>query len=107
MNNKEKENFGIVYTPEKLVDNILDLIPIKYYCDPSLTWLDIGAGNGGFAMRLYDKLFKHLKNKIKNDEERKKHIIKNIDNECWRFWKKIGVNDEWKKKFNDVFRLGN
>ena len=49
MNNKEKENFGIVYTPEKLVDNILDLIPIKYYCDPSLTWLDIGAGNGAFA----------------------------------------------------------
>ena len=78
MNKKEKENFGIVYTPEKLVDNILDLIPIKYYCDPSLTWLDIGAGNGAFAMRLYDKLYKYLKNKIENDEERKKHIIKNM-----------------------------
>lgn len=73
-----RENYGVVYTPEKLVNNILDLIPIKYYCNPSLRWLDIGAGNGIFSINLYERLFKNLKSVIKDDEEREKHIIKNM-----------------------------
>ena len=52
MNINKKEIYGLVYTPKKLVDEILDLIPIEYYNDPSLKWLDIGAGNGAFCINL-------------------------------------------------------
>ena len=52
MNNNvdiDKKNYGIVYTPDKLVDEILDLIPQKYLENPNLKWLDIGAGKGAFS----------------------------------------------------------
>ncbi len=78
MNINKKEIYGVVYTSKKLVDEILDLIPIKYYSDPSLKWLDIGAGNGVFCINLYNRLYINLKNKIKDDEKRKNHIIKNM-----------------------------
>ena len=78
MNINKKEIYGLVYTSKKLVDEILDLIPIKYFCDPSLKWLDIGCGNGAFCINLYNRLYINLKNKIKDDEKRKNHIIKNM-----------------------------
>ena len=53
-------NYGIVYTPNNLVNKILDLIPINYYRDPSLRWLDIGAGSGAFSINLYNRLFNNL-----------------------------------------------
>ena len=71
-------NYGIFYTPNNLVNNILDLIPIEYFSNPNLKWLDIGAGNGIFSINLYNRLLINLKNRFPNEMERKKHIIKNM-----------------------------
>jgi 16S rRNA G966 N2-methylase RsmD len=73
MNNLNKEdsiNYGIIYTPNNLVNNILDLIPEKYFKDPNLKWLDMGAGNGAFSLNIFNRLNNNLSNK--------EHIIENM-----------------------------
>ena len=57
---EDKNNYGIVYTPDSLVNKILDLIPKKYFSNPDLRWLDIGAGKGAFSLNLYNRLFNDL-----------------------------------------------
>ena len=78
INKEDCKNFGIVYTPDPLVNKILDLIPRNYYNDPSLRWLDIGAGNGAFSINLYNRLLSDLSNSFNSYEETKNHIIKNM-----------------------------
>jgi 16S rRNA G966 N2-methylase RsmD len=73
MNNLNIEdivNYGIIYTPNDLVNNILDLIPEKYFKNANLKWLDIGAGNGAFSLNIFNRLNKNLINK--------EHIIENM-----------------------------
>ena len=71
-------NYGIIYTPNYLVNNILDLIPKIYFKNPNLKWLDIGAGCGAFSINLYNRLYNDLSDIIINNDERKNHIIKNM-----------------------------
>ena len=75
---EDKNNYGIVYTPNSLVDKILDLIPLEYYKNPTLKWLDIGAGNGAFSLNLYNRLMNNLSRAIPNNEARKTHILENM-----------------------------
>ena len=82
INKEDSKNFGIVYTPDPLVNKILDLIPRNYYSNPSLRWLDIGAGNGAFSINLYNRLFNDLSNSFNSYEETKDHIIKNMIYMC-------------------------
>jgi hypothetical protein len=79
---EDKNNYGIVYTPNSLVDKILDLIPLQYYKNPSLKWLDIGAGNGAFSINLYNRLMNNLSNIIPNNSARKAHILENMIYMC-------------------------
>ena len=78
LNKEDINNYGIIYTPNNLVNNILDLIPNKYFKDPNLKWLDIGAGYGAFSINLYNRLFNELTYILPNKETRKNHIIKNM-----------------------------
>ena len=78
LNKEDINNYGIIYTPNNLVNNILDLIPNKYFKDPNLKWLDIGAGCGAFSINLYNRLFNELTYILPNKETRKNHIIKNM-----------------------------
>lgn len=94
--NNDKNNFGIVYTPNNLVNKILDLIPKKYYQDPSNIWLDVGAGNGAFSLNLFSRLNIELSNNIINENERKRHIIKNMIYMCEIYPSHI---EELKQKF--------
>ena len=71
-------NYGIIYTPKNLVNNILNLIPNEYFKNPNLKWLDIGAGTGSFSINLYNRLLNDLSNNFSNIEEARKHIIKNM-----------------------------
>ena len=71
-------NFGIIYTPVVLVQQILDLIPEKYFKDPKLHWLDIGAGTGAFSIVLYKRLFQGLQGVIGDSDKRHHHIITNM-----------------------------
>jgi len=75
---EDKNNYGIVYTPNSLVDKILDLIPLEHYKNPTLKWLDIGAGNGAFSLNLYNRLMNNLSRAIPNNETRKTHILENM-----------------------------
>lgn len=71
LNSEDSINYGIIYTPNNLVNNILDLIPENYFKNPNLKWLDIGAGNGAFSLNIFNRLNNNL-------QERKEHIIKNM-----------------------------
>jgi tRNA1(Val) A37 N6-methylase TrmN6 len=71
-------NYGIIYTPNNLVNAILDLIPNEYFKNPNLRWLDIGAGTGSFSINLYNRLLNNLINNFSNIQETKNHIIKNM-----------------------------
>ena len=73
-----KELYGEVFTPFSLINKMFDIIPVKIFEDPSLKWLDPGAGTGNFSIILYFKLLEHLKEKIPDIEERKNHIIKKM-----------------------------
>jgi len=70
LNNEDSINYGIIYTPNNLVNNILDLIPENYFKEPNLKWLDIGAGNGAFSLNIFNRLNNNLSNK--------EHIIENM-----------------------------
>ena len=82
INNEDKNKYGIVYTPEPLVNKILDLIPKEYYQNPNLKWLDIGAGNGAFTLNLYNRLINDLSNVLPNIETRKIHILEKMITMC-------------------------
>lgn len=70
LNNQDSINYGIIYTPNNLVNNILDLIPENYFKNSNLKWLDIGAGNGAFSLNIFNRLNNNLSNK--------EHIIENM-----------------------------
>ena len=78
LSKQDINNYGIVYSPNNLVNNILDLIPKEYFKNPNLRWLDIGAGCGAFSLNLYDRLLNNLINNFSNVQETKNHIIKNM-----------------------------
>jgi tRNA1(Val) A37 N6-methylase TrmN6 len=80
--NDAKNNYGIVYTPDSLINQILDLLPKHYYENPHLKWLDVGAGNGAFSLNLYNRLVTHLATTFPNLETRRSHIIKNMITMC-------------------------
>ena len=70
--NKEKN--GEVHTDFKIINDMLDLIPNKYFKDPTLKWLDPCAGRGYFCIILYKKLFQGLKEFYPDDKKRHNHI---------------------------------
>ncbi len=76
--NSDIDKYGIVYTSDFLVNKILDLIPSHYFSDPTLRWLDLGAGNGAFAINLYHRLNNNLILSISDQNERNIHIIENM-----------------------------
>lgn len=73
-----KKTFGEVTTDYIIIEKMLNLIPIKYFQNPELKWLDPCSGGGYFMICLYFKLFKHLKNTIPNNKKRFQHIINNM-----------------------------
>ena len=72
------EKYGIVYTPNNLVNKVLDLIPEENFKKPDFKWLDIGAGKGAFTFNLFDRLYKNLDGIFIDPYERKKHILENM-----------------------------
>ena len=75
---KEKKEYGEIFTPISLVCEMLDKLPIEVWKNKNLKWFDPANGMGNFPTIVYYKLMDGLKNKIKNDDERSKHIIENM-----------------------------
>jgi 16S rRNA G966 N2-methylase RsmD len=74
----EKKQFGEVFTPMKLVNEMLDKLPIEVWTNKKFKWLDPCCGMGNFPIAVYLRLMEGLKDKIKDDKKRKKHILENM-----------------------------
>jgi len=74
----EKKERGEVFTPMKLVNEMLDTLPEKVWKNPNLKWLDPAAGIGNFPVAVYMKLMEGLKSIIKDEEKRREHILENM-----------------------------
>ena len=74
---KKKQN-GTVFTNTDLINKKLDLLPKKVWNNPKLRWLDPCSGLGNYGIVVYFRLMKGLKNIIKGEEKRRKHIIENM-----------------------------
>jgi len=74
----EKKQFGEVFTPMILVNEMLDKLPIEVWKDKTLKWLDPATGMGNFHIAVFLRLMEGLKDGIKDVKERKKHILENM-----------------------------
>jgi len=77
-NEKEKKEYGEVFTPIELVEEMLDKLPNEVWSNPHLRWLDPAVGIGNFPIIAYLKLMDGLKEWKPDDEERRKHILENM-----------------------------
>lgn len=57
---KEKDKFGEVFTPLKLINDMLDKLPAAIWSDPNKKWLDPATGIGNFPMMVYARLMNGL-----------------------------------------------
>jgi hypothetical protein len=82
----EKKKFGEVFTPMKLVFEMIDKLDeyykknnngISIFTNKNLTWFDPCVGMGNFMIAVYLRLMDELTS-IKNEKERKKHILENM-----------------------------
>lgn len=80
----EKKQFGEVFTPmnfinEKMLKDISDYWYSKYdeniWTNEKIKWYDPATGMGNYPIAIYYKLMEGLRNKIPDEELRKKHII--------------------------------
>jgi len=74
----EKKQFGEVFTPMNLVNEMLDKLPKEVWKNKNLKWLDPATGMGNFPIAVYLRLIETLKEVIVNEKERKKHILENM-----------------------------
>ena len=82
----EKKKFGEVFTPLKLVNEMLDKLDESYQKDNNesifenekLTWYDPAVGMGNFPIVIYLRLMDGLVNKIPNEKNRKRHILEKM-----------------------------
>jgi tRNA1(Val) A37 N6-methylase TrmN6 len=74
----DKDNYGAIYTPFSLIQQMLDLFPPAVFTDPTKTWLDLGAGHGYFAMLVFDRLNKGLAAQMPEEHARKQHIVEKM-----------------------------
>ena len=118
---KEKDDLGEVFTPSKLIEEMLDTLPKSIWSNPDLKWLDPANGIGNFPMLVYERLLKGLEAKIPNKTSRSNHILTKmlymveINPKNVKISRKIfGPNaniacadflneaDKWKKEFKGV-----
>ncbi len=74
----EKKENGEVFTPMILVNQMLDKLPKEIWKNKNLKWLDPATGMGNFTIAVYLRLMEGLKDEIKDEKERKKHILENM-----------------------------
>jgi site-specific DNA-methyltransferase (adenine-specific) len=76
---KRKDN-DEVFTPNSLINDMLDKLPEEVWSNPTKTWLDPCAGLGNFSVQVLKRLMVGLSQWEPNEELRKKHIL-----ECMLF----------------------
>jgi len=66
-----------VFTPPKLVTEILDMLPQELFTNKETTFLDPVSKSGVFLREIAKRLMEGIKNDIPNKQERIDHIFKN------------------------------
>ena len=74
----EKNKFGEVFTPVKMILELLEQFPKRVWKNKTYKWLDPASGIGNFHIYVYIKLMSGLKNKFPSKIKRHNHIIKNM-----------------------------
>jgi hypothetical protein len=69
---------GEVFTPMKLVNEMLDTLPAEVWLNKDLKWLDPSAGLGNFPIAVYMRLMIGLKSQILDEDKRRKHILEEM-----------------------------
>jgi hypothetical protein len=105
----EKKEFGEVFTPLKTIETMLDILETKYpkiFKTKKFKWLDPTNGIGNFSVCIYYRLLNGLKDKIKDDDERKKHILENMLYVCelnpgnMEIYKQLMCSDDYQLNYH-------
>ena len=75
---ENKKKHGEVFTPPKLINEMLDKLPEYVWKNKDLKWFDPAVGVGNFMIEVYYRLMKGLEESIPELDERKNHIINNM-----------------------------
>ena len=67
-----------VFTPPRVVNAVLDLLPVEVWSDPTLRWLDPGSKTGSFLREIAKRLMTGLVEAFPVEQERLEHILKNM-----------------------------
>lgn len=67
-----------VFTPPRLANQMLDLLPKEVWTNPDLKWLDPGCKTGVFLREIAKRLMDHLGGAIPDEDARREHIYKNM-----------------------------
>ena len=99
----ESKLFGEVFTPRKLIDEMLDTLPEDVWKNKDLKWLDPAVGIGNFPAAILDRLMIGLSYEFKDELERKKHILEEMLHFCdisiknlFLLYKLFDCNNEFK-----------
>jgi len=75
---KEKsDKLGEVFTPNELINEMLDQLPQDIWTDPNKTWFDPAAGHGNFHIQVLKRLYKGLRDQFDTPTDCIKHIVEN------------------------------
>jgi hypothetical protein len=120
---EKKNKNGEVFTPIRLIEEMLQKIPPNVWTNPNLKWLDPANGIGNFPMVVYNKLLEQLPKTYKDlystEQGKKKHIIEkmlymveldvaNVKISRRIFGKRANIScgsfleDKWVKDFNGI-----
>jgi site-specific DNA-methyltransferase (adenine-specific) len=67
-----------VFTPPRVVNAVLDLLPTEVWTDPALRWLDPGAKTGVFPREITRRLMVGLTDAIPDETARLEHVLTNM-----------------------------
>ncbi len=65
-----------VFTPPRVANAMLDLLPAEVWTDPTLRWLDPGCKTGVFLREITKRLMVGLADELPDPEERLDHILR-------------------------------
>jgi hypothetical protein len=75
---RSKKERGEVFTPIKLVKEMIDKLPEEVWKNKNLKWLDPSAGMGNFSVAIYMKLMESLKDEFIDEDKRRRHILEEM-----------------------------
>lgn len=74
----DTKQFGEIMTPQGLVIDMVDKLPVRVWSNPNLKWLDNCAGVGIFQAVIINRLMDGLSEWEPNEEVRYAHIVENM-----------------------------